>query len=143
MLFPAHREQGDAATSIHHPLAPQLTGQRSVLSAAPSFQTPPQETIYLRNRGPTLFMSSLFSVGTWNHRRGLCSSQSQAPPGKLTWTLFVSPASLEVPSWDRLNWGRMGEPSSHCPPPKSCGGVPSKWAQWGEEYDISGTGKGI
>ena len=39
MLFPAHREQGDTATSIHHPLVPQLTGQRSVLSAAPSFQT--------------------------------------------------------------------------------------------------------
>lgn len=31
-------------------------------------------------------MSSLFSVETWNHRRELCSSQSQAPPGKLAGT---------------------------------------------------------
>lgn len=85
-------------------------------------------------------MSSLFSVGMESQKGTLFLSEpSPTRETGMDTTFHITSFSG---SWDRLNWGRMGEPSS-LPTPKSCGGVPSKWAQWGGEYDISGTGKGI
>lgn len=126
MLFPAHREQGDAATtSIHHPLAPQLTGQRSVLSAAPSFQTHPPPGDYIpKKQGP-------HSVYEFTVLCGNMESQKPSPTRETGMGTFRITSFPGSPKLAPSELGKDGGAVLTLPTPKSCGGVPSKWAQWG------------